>query len=87
MDKHVVVVVTSQRPLSAMNQPRRLVPDHLARPQDHLVILPVVVLDKERPVLLDLLAHVDDGGDDVGAHLVHVGQEGGHVPVSPDAIH
>ena len=76
MNKHVVVVMTSERPLAAVYQPRRLIPDHLARPQDDLVILAPVVLDEERPVLLDLLIHVDDCGDDVGGQLVHVGQEG-----------
>ena len=86
MNKHIVIVVTSQRPLSPVYQPRRLVKDHLTRPQDDLVILAAVVLDEERPVLLDLLVHVDDGGDHVGAQLVHVGQKGGHVPVSPDPV-
>ena len=86
MDKHIVIVVTSQRPLSPVYQPRRLIQHHLTRPQDDLVILTAVVLDEERLVLLDLLVQVDDGGDDVGAQLIHVGQKGGHVPVSPDSV-
>ena len=86
MNKHIVIVMTSQRPRSPVYQPRRLIQDHLPRLQDDLVILAPVVLDKERPVLLDLLVHVDNGGDHVGTQLVHVGQQRGHVPVSPDPI-
>ena len=77
MDEHIVIVMTTQRPLAAVNQPRRLIPDHLSRPQDDLVILAPVVLDEERPVLLDLLihvlVHVDDDEDDVdvGGQLIH----------------
>ena len=51
------------QPQAAVNQPRRLLPNHPTRPQDNLVILAPVVLDD------------DDGGDDVGGQLVHVGQE------------
>ena len=86
MKKHIVIVMTSQRPLSPVYQPRRLIQDHIARPQDDLVILAPVVLDKERPVLLDLLVHIDDAADDVGAQLVHMGQQRGHVPVSPNPV-
>ena len=83
MNKHIVIVMTSQWPLSPVCQPRRLIKDHLARPQDNLVILAPVVLDEERPVLLDLLVHVDDGPD---GPVVCVGQQGGHVAVPPDPM-
>ena len=55
--------MTTQRPLTTVNQPRRLLPDHLNWSQDNLVILTPVVLED------------DDGGDDVGGQLVHVGGE------------
>ena len=86
MDEDIVIVVTSQRPLSPVDQPRRLIQNHLTRPQDDLVILAAVVLDEERPVLLDLLVHVDDGGDHVGPRLVHMSQESGHVTVTSYSI-
>ena len=53
MYEEVVVVLSSERAWPAMRQPGRLVPDHLSRGQQHLLAPPVIVLDVERPVLIE----------------------------------
>ena len=81
--EEVVVIFPNKRPRTAVDCPGRLVPDHLPRGEDDLVAPPVIVLDVERPVLLHLLAHIEDGGDDVSVEPVHMGGQPRPVGVPP----
>ena len=55
--------------VECINLPGRLVPHQVPGLHHDGVLLAPVVLDVERPVLLHVLAHVDDGRDDVCADL------------------
>ena len=69
-----------------MEQASALVPDQLARGQDHLVPEALVVEDEERPLPPDCLADVEDGRDDVSPEPVGVGDEPGALGVAPYSV-
>ena len=81
--EEVVVIFSIERLRTAMDCPGGLVPDHLPRGEDDLVVPSLIVLDVERPVLLHLLADIEDGGDDVSVEPGHMGGQPRPVGVPP----
>ena len=66
MDEDVLKGRPIQGPGPGVDQFGGLVPDHLSLRQDHLVQLPGVVIDLQRPIGVHLLLYVENGGDDMG---------------------
>ena len=71
----------------AVDKPGGLVPDHLAGLEHHVVQLALVVEDLKRPVGVDLLVDVEDGGHHVGLHVVQVGVQPGAPRVLPQPVY
>mmetsp|Transcript_1559 Transcript_1559/g.4607 ORF Transcript_1559/g.4607 Transcript_1559/m.4607 type:complete len:268 (-) Transcript_1559:436-1239(-) len=63
-----------------------LVQDHVSRLHHHMGGLHAVPHDLEGPGLVQVLGHVDDGGDDVRVRPVHVVLQYGAFSVDADAI-
>ena len=57
---------------SAVEQLGGLIQDHVSCLHDDIVFVILVVQNQKRPILVDFLIHIDDGGDDVSIHSIHV---------------